>query len=137
MANSPAVVGRHNLPEFVRAALARGRKPLGGFLLRLDVESSAWKMKADAADRRILVTDQVQNCVWHCLLRFFPVVFAAFGLCPHVDLSRLRIRRSGHAHKAPKPILEIEKLLQGHVQEAVEIAQHLLRPLAKRLALWR
>ena len=54
-----------------------------------------------------------------------------------VNSSRLRIRRSGHAHEAAKPILEIEKLLQGHVQEAVELAQHLLRPLAKRLAFGR
>jgi len=56
---------------------------------------------------------------------------------PLVDnLSCLRIRRSGHAHEAAKPILEIEKLLKGHVQEAVEFTQHLLCPLAKRLALW-
>src|SRR3984957_8020750 len=80
MANSPAVVGRHNLVDFVRATLARGRKPSGGLLLRLDVVSSARKMKAGAADRRILLTDHVQNCVWivssafpRCIRNFWPV----------------------------------------------------------------
>jgi ribosomal protein L31E len=76
-------------------------------------------------------------CVWHCLLRFSPLYSQLFGRGPLVDLRRFRTRRSGHAHEAAKPILEIEKLLQGHVQEAVELAQHLLCPLAKRLALWR
>src|SRR5258708_21995015 len=54
-----------------------------------------------------------------------------------VDLSRLRTRRPGHAHEAAKLILEIEQLIDRHVQEAVEFSQHLLRPLAQRMAFGR
>jgi hypothetical protein len=64
----------------------------------------------------------------------FLVLSASFGGRQLIDLSRLRFRRPGHAHEPAKPILEIEKLFHGHVQEAVESAQHLLRPLAERLA---
>ena len=36
-----------------------------------------------------------------------------------------------------QPVLQVEKLIQRHVQEAVEFAQHLFGSLAKRYALGR
>src|ERR1700676_1064820 len=43
-----------------------------------------------------------------------------------------RLVRSGRFHEMMKPILQVSEFVQGHVQKAVKLTQHLLGSLPKR-----
>ena len=45
-----------------------------------------------------------------------------------------RFLRTGGIYKMAKAVFQVEKLFQRHVQEAVKLAQHLLRSLQPRAA---
>ena len=60
--------------------------------------------------------------------------FAVSGRFQFLERGRPRFCRSGRLHETTKPILEIEKLVEGYIQEAIEFTEHLLRPLAQRFA---
>src|SRR5258708_7093337 len=48
-----------------------------------------------------------------------------------------RIFRSRRFHEMMQPVLQVSEFVQGHVQKAIKLAQHLLGPLPKRNPLRR